>query len=992
MSAAELVDNIKKLLNDPDGLTRESLNALASEYAARCRRANETLSRAVVCLQSGQLFEAARIERDAKLIEEIQTLSFEGEDIWREICRGAECEMSAAVSERNSAELQFFIARYETVREVARKYRRLALQVAPIKERLAALYVLCDAFPNAKTLARAADALEKERDKEIRQFCKKLKTEDAPIEKIEKALAELESPLRRSPAPSDALELLRRRARKVKSAAGLEKLRTALGLWAEASLSGDERALISGKAAFDAANVGDLASSLSKDEQAAYEQLRRDTKALQRKQEAQRELKRKTTELARAARTSNNLDKLANLTAEVEMLAESADQTPDLRVATAASNRIESIQTLKRRQLTFVASISLAIMILFATVTFVVFSRARAERDLNEVVAKIEEKLDAFKESYKSAYDSTTLEEAKELVERYDKERPEFKKREKYVEARGKVKSAVKQDEGRAVEFEIRSEEIKKKLDQGVALTDPKTVLEDLAKTPKEKKALSELSAKYLSLTDRAKNQPKEYVKERLDEATKRYEEALKMDQNDRARELRSIVESIRGVRQMVGSADVGEYLEALDELESNLEDARKAVEASKNGSRADRELLAAIGNRSKYGEALDKVAAKLEDEESAKAADAAQEALETASLLEKWNEFSAKRGRPMGSDPDETPKVAAWAQNSATFAEVAKAGQSASGAMGFVPELASFNERVEAWRAFAEGGGFEGMEKNLDDALAPFSEPFYSLKTDGGTVYLNKKPESQSDKEVKYFADRATKLEYNVKRGDSELATESLATSIYRAYEEDNLEGDPKAIFARYMATLRAIARADDAKVDACLKILLLSRTLDACATCPGLSDVAAKFRAAVEEKSFSFEYDFFSESETKEIRPVAQTLLKGLGDLSAELNAAEAKYRELSAPLAGEYSWSGIVQIENGRAIVKLGSARTLASRAPKGSEIQLWIAIPSESAFVRCGSVVNSEPVLNADRDWARFKWLPVFVRTETVPKPKASEKNK
>ncbi len=241
MTTEELIEKIKRVIADPEGLTRSQLETLASEYASRCRRLNAKLDRAVACVRSGQLCEAERIERDGKLVAELQNLSFEEDSLWRDVCRGAGCDVTAQVSVDAATELQLFVLKYDEVKDVFKKYRRLSLEVGPAGERLDLLYQLRAKFPKAQTIARSIEALEDERIDEISERLKKVDSNNPPKEFLETALAELENPVRIKPAPEQMLQSLRAWVGYTRNQANVAALRQFIVTWAQAKLNYDDR-------------------------------------------------------------------------------------------------------------------------------------------------------------------------------------------------------------------------------------------------------------------------------------------------------------------------------------------------------------------------------------------------------------------------------------------------------------------------------------------------------------------------------------------------------------------------------------------------------------------------------------------------------------------------------------------------------------------------------------------------------------------------------
>ena len=70
MTNAELVEKIKRILEDPESSTGEEQQEAARVYASRLRKVDEGMRRALGQLNSGALSDAYRIITDGALLEE----------------------------------------------------------------------------------------------------------------------------------------------------------------------------------------------------------------------------------------------------------------------------------------------------------------------------------------------------------------------------------------------------------------------------------------------------------------------------------------------------------------------------------------------------------------------------------------------------------------------------------------------------------------------------------------------------------------------------------------------------------------------------------------------------------------------------------------------------------------------------------------------------------------------------------------------------------
>ena len=113
MTNSEIVSKIKRVLEDPEGVSEQELQDLASTFARNCRVVDAGLARANVCLQSGQLCETYRLLKEENFLEDSMTLMFSEFDDWQSICRALDLEAPIPISREASANLFVFELEFE---------------------------------------------------------------------------------------------------------------------------------------------------------------------------------------------------------------------------------------------------------------------------------------------------------------------------------------------------------------------------------------------------------------------------------------------------------------------------------------------------------------------------------------------------------------------------------------------------------------------------------------------------------------------------------------------------------------------------------------------------------------------------------------------------------------------------------------------------------------------------------------------------------------
>ncbi len=969
MTTEELIEKIKRVLNDPEGLTREQLETLSSEYASRSRRLNAKLDRAVACIRAGQFCEADRIEREGKIIDELQTLSFEEDSTWRDVCRGANCDATAQPSFDAAMELQLFVLKFDEVRDVFQEYRRLSVAVAPAKERLAPLYRLRVKFPNAQTISRTIEALEDEFVADVTERLRKIDPQNPPADFFEEALAELENPARIKPAPEPLIQELRVRVNDARNRSAVAATRRFLNDWARAKIEYDERKTPENEnktldyyARYKSGGYAATIGSLNDDERAVVDLLCGEARTLERKRAASAELKRKTNELARAARTARDADSLSNLMAAAELTAENAESRVDKSVAEAVEKRIETLQLQKSRRATMIVGTAAALILLFSAAILFSIHRAQFEKEVNQAAKEINDKLDEF---VADNLDSS-LEDARKRVDDYAKRKPNYNEVQTYLEAVERVKKISKAEENRAFEFAEGAADVEKFLNAGFP-RDP-GFLNGKARTIAEKTRCRELSGLYVEVLAAYNDERDEKNEELLDALQKEWTDFQTLAPAKRRAALADMKRKIALYKEPVSGERQNDYfVERLNALQEQIDaTSEREKQERKNNAILD-DLRNQIGSISKYNEKLETMRNAL-DEADSKLAELAAGDVENVSRANVWNNYIADASFPLK-----------WTKNAPSFEKIAGKADAAKDALSFAPEYEELTTRIKTWRAFAESGGFDAMRTALENALEPYSTPLY-LRRDpdsGERVYLTSKPESPDAENVERETGEEQKKKFDLSKlsdEDFKEIKEALQCSLYREVKQKNLD-DPRELVDEIVSLLRRVGDASEETLDPLLKAILLNDLLKSCRNCPGFDVVNERFDDACENSTLDFKTNFYRNADAKAQRENAIKLLDDFGSVGAKLDEAISEFAEASAPIKGRYEWIGHVDAVGDKATVAFGSERPENGRS-------LWIARGTETA-VECGTVVNGEAELNARRNWGQYRWTPVYARTEEEP---------
>ena len=311
-----------------------------------------------------------------------------------------------------------------------------------------------------------------------------------PKEFILETCEELENPVRTTPAPEQMLQNLRveRLYQQYDANRTAEAVCDHMG---EAKYNNDEKRMIACLAQYRSSNYAEFLNALSAEEREAGRLEPRGASARTEKDGASG-TKTQDDRTRAAAQTTHDADKLSNLIASAELVAENAEQSVDHKVATAAAQRIESLQLQQSRRSTFLVVSAAVIVFLFSAAVLYSIHRAQFLKDASLAAAEIEGALDEFVET---KYD-TPLETARKKVEDYTKKRPKFQSVQAFDEAVVRYRKISEEEERRAFEFDKNAKLILENLEAGYP-HDPTSLEKRLARSVEDQRRCQDLRTLY---------------------------------------------------------------------------------------------------------------------------------------------------------------------------------------------------------------------------------------------------------------------------------------------------------------------------------------------------------------------------------------------------------------------------------------------------------------------------------------------------------------
>ncbi len=121
MTNAELVEKIRRILEDPESASPDEQREAARLYATRVRRVQEGFRRALGRLNNGELADADWILTDGSLLEDYAALTLPGAEDWQVVCRTFDYEVAPATDPAARDRLAAFQQEYAALRDVFAK-------------------------------------------------------------------------------------------------------------------------------------------------------------------------------------------------------------------------------------------------------------------------------------------------------------------------------------------------------------------------------------------------------------------------------------------------------------------------------------------------------------------------------------------------------------------------------------------------------------------------------------------------------------------------------------------------------------------------------------------------------------------------------------------------------------------------------------------------------------------------------------------------------
>lgn len=169
MDYQQLIDEMLGAVDQPE-LPLDQLRAMAQSYADACTEVNRRLARCGQYLRAGNSAEAIRLaDTTPSLLEMCNTLDFAEREDWADLCKSLHLPSAPVIVRQNFEQLNNAYNLFRPMDELLKENRRLALEKAPLKERIAVLKKLNDLEPQNIIWTEMIEEFEKFRIEEIQR-------------------------------------------------------------------------------------------------------------------------------------------------------------------------------------------------------------------------------------------------------------------------------------------------------------------------------------------------------------------------------------------------------------------------------------------------------------------------------------------------------------------------------------------------------------------------------------------------------------------------------------------------------------------------------------------------------------------------------------------------------------------------------------------------------------------------------------------------------
>lgn len=987
MTNAELVEKIRRILDDPESASGDEQREAARVYAARVKRVEEGFGRAQARLNADELCDADRILTENSLLSDFDSLTFSGAADWQVVCRTFDYDVAPSLDKGARDRLEEFQRGYAETRDVFARRRRQAMENAPPRAQLETLYALEGRLGTRGFLTRQIERLEKRRDAELNALVRDLNEETVLAIDFDSIAAEINDPRRHSPVPPALLEQCARWYEYYQGRREYARLRDLIERWRQAFDARDSGAVLNGLSEYRTGEFKRAAAFVTAEETEVLTELVNQALALERAETLQEDARRKTDALRSALlRQTSEDERLHDLYEAATIACDVAGTSLPPSVEKDYLKQVGAINALRSRRRVAVVVFSLIVVAFFAALATLSIMHARNVKEARAAAESIAAQLDAFERRGSDA--ATALKTAGDLVAKFSETRPKFAEVAEFAAVVERCGVLQTEEKERLRTIDDLIDLIDAAHDSGKA--DPasidklrKLLLDDREKTKYDyARRYRDDSQIRQSGSKQSTGRYSELVDE-LASKERALEGNAEIAQDDAKKAIREIRAGISDLKKLEQGAEIAQpLLKAREALETALDGTERRLNLRFAFAKRGAELNAALGDAARYRKALqtirDEVAAS--DSEGEEGGDATRDAIvrqldaaiadvANVARVDAWNKFVAAR-----------PSVNATAMNYAAYQAAKKELEKTTSPVA--PEQAEFQKSAERFAGFAKRGGYERAASTLAESLKKYATPswvFYDSKEER-YFYLTTDPRAGASR-LKYFSDLGDpgKTKDFAADGFDESKVSSAPQSVQHAIakfasEKLGANATPKDWFDVVERALLELDKAPESALDPTVKMLLLADALDSAEDFPGFEELTEWLEDARKNSDFDFDanpYQPGKEAATQ--RQNATEALRDLPDAKKALETAKTAFEE-GERAEPEYRWVGRIETVDSELRLVLGEGKSVAAGTT------LWVARGADALAEQAGTATESGADFNGAKDWTDFSWTPVYARVQ------------
>lgn len=197
------VEYLRDIRTAPVTAASDELRQAAAEYAQLCTQANERLRRCTTLLQQGLRSEALQLSNEEpNLLDLVAALDLPDASVWADICQQFDLPLPPPLQLDRAALINDAVNGAPSLEELLTRHRHLALERAPIRERLAVMRQVAQIDGTSSFWDKDIRAAERARIKEMRLECQAA-VRDNDAAGISELAGEVEKGDWREPIPPD---------------------------------------------------------------------------------------------------------------------------------------------------------------------------------------------------------------------------------------------------------------------------------------------------------------------------------------------------------------------------------------------------------------------------------------------------------------------------------------------------------------------------------------------------------------------------------------------------------------------------------------------------------------------------------------------------------------------------------------------------------------------------------------------------------------------